>query len=231
MTNPPCLRPSDEKLITPNGELNVLGRVTCRAFYKSANCTETFYALTSGHCSSNLLSRKTSCKLGVVQFIDDVTVDDSLFGFGVWRTEPVKFHLKPRVDPVRLHSARHVAVPFRSLLRAELDRMEREGVIESVSSPTDWVSAVIPVVTSLKSGKKKVRICVDFRQLNRSLMREPFQIPTFDELSYELSGAHCSSKLDAASGFFQIPICEESRHGCNDRVMMSSSRQWKNIHE
>ncbi|KAA0197723.1 hypothetical protein HAZT_HAZT003062 [Hyalella azteca] len=58
--------------------------------------------------------------IGVVQFIDDVTVDDLLFGFGVWRTEPVKFHLKPRFDPVKLHFARRVAVPSRPLLRPSL---------------------------------------------------------------------------------------------------------------
>ena len=64
----------------------------------------------------------------------------------------------------------------------------------------------------LKLDKKDVRICVDFRKLNNNLKREVFHIPTFDELSCKLSDVKYLTKLDAASGFFQIPLEEHSRN-------------------
>ena len=66
------------------------------------------------------------------------------------------------------------------------------------------------MVPVLKLDKKDVRICVDFRKLNNNLKREVFHIPTFDELSCKLSDVKYLTKLDAASGFFQIPLEEHS---------------------
>ena len=70
---------------------------------------------------------------------------------------------------------------------------------------------MVPVAKTKESGKVKVRITVDYRKLNKFLKRETFQIPTFHELSSKLSGAKIFSKLDASSGFFQIPLEESSR--------------------
>ena len=86
--------------------------------------------------------------------------------------------------------------------------MQAEGIIEPVTTPTDWSSGMVPVA---RPGKSKVGICVDYRKLNLSLKREVYYIPTFEELTHKLSGVTCMSKLDAASGFFQIPLEEESR--------------------
>ncbi|XP_077505876.1 uncharacterized protein LOC144115381 isoform X2 [Amblyomma americanum] len=36
--------------------------------------------------------------------------------------------------------ARRVPLSLREPLRAELDRMEKEGIIQKVSSPTDWMA-------------------------------------------------------------------------------------------
>ena len=60
-------------------------------------------------------------------------------------------------------------------------------------------------------AKTEVRITVDYKKLNANLKRETFQIPTFEELSSKLADATVFSKLDASSGFFQIPIAKESQ--------------------
>ena len=44
--------------------------------------------------------------------------------------------------------------------------MEREGVISSVSEPTEWCAPMVPVIK--KSGE--VRICVDLKHLNESIV-------------------------------------------------------------
>ena len=89
----------------------------------------------------------------------------------------------------------------------ELNRMEALGIITKVSAPTPWCAGM--VVVRKKSGK--VRICVDLKRLNQSVLREVHPIPKVDEVLAQLSGAAVFSKLDANSGFWQIPLSTESR--------------------
>ena len=68
------------------------------------------------------------------------------------------------------------------IVKEALDKQVRDDIIEPVTEPTEWCSAMVPVI---KSDKSSVRICVDFRKLNMSLKREIYLIPTFEELSYK----------------------------------------------
>ena len=67
------------------------------------------------------------------------------------------------------------------------------GVISKVSDPTEWCAGM--VVVPKKSGS--VRICVDLKALNDSVLREVHPIPTVDKMPAQLSGAAIFSKLDA----------------------------------
>lgn len=57
----------------------------------------------------------------------------------------------------------------------------------------------------------KVRICVDLKPLNESVLREVHPLPKVDETLAQLTGAKLFSKLDANSGFWQIPLAKPSR--------------------
>ena len=52
---------------------------------------------------------------------------------------------------------------------------------------------------------------MDLKPLNQSVLREVHPIPKVDETLAQLSGATVFSKLDANSGFWQIPLAPESR--------------------
>ena len=65
------------------------------------------------------------------------------------------------------------------------------------------------VVVPKKSGE--VRICVDLKALNKNVLREVHPIPKVDETLAQLAGAKIFSKLDANSGFWQIPLSDDSR--------------------
>ncbi|XP_048585791.1 uncharacterized protein K02A2.6-like [Nematostella vectensis] len=56
----------------------------------------------------------------------------------------------------------------------------------------------------------QVRICVDLTRLNDSVKRERHILPSVDETLAQLGGAKVFSKLDANSGFHQIPLSKES---------------------
>ena len=84
--------------------------------------------------------------------------------------------------------------------------MEQLGVIEKIEEPTEWCAGL--VVVPKQSGK--VRICVDLTKLNENVCRERHPLPAVEEVLAQLSGATVFSILDANSGFWQIPLSEES---------------------
>ena len=55
-----------------------------------------------------------------------------------------------------------------------------------------------------------VRICVDLKALNDSVMREIHPIPSVDKVLAQLAGVSFFTKLDAKSGFWQISLSPES---------------------
>ena len=82
--------------------------------------------------------------------------------------------------------------------------MESKGIIK----PVTWVNSM--VVNEKRSGK--LRICIDPRDLNKALLREHCQSPTQEEITSRLAGAKYFSKLDATSGFWQMPLDEDSSY-------------------
>ena len=64
------------------------------------------------------------------------------------------------------------------------------------------------VVVPKKDGS--VRICVDYTKLNRSVKRERFQLQLAEDIFAKLRGAKFFTILDAASGFWQIPLTDGS---------------------
>ena len=91
-------------------------------------------------------------------------------------------------------------------IKEELDQMERTGVIEKVTEPTDWVSSL--VYARKQSGK--LIICLDPRDLNKSIKRPHYPTKTIEDISYKLRGAKIFRKLDARQGYWAINIDHES---------------------
>ena len=54
-------------------------------------------------------------------------------------------------------------------------------------------------------------ICVDLKPLNECVLREVYPLPRVDEILAQLAGSRVFSKLDANSGFWQIPLAPSSR--------------------
>ena len=119
--------------------------------------------------------------------------------------EEFKIRLKPNAAPHALFTPRNVPMPLRPKVEEELHHMTKLGVIPKVHEPTPWCTGM--VVVPKKPGK--VRICVDLKPLNESVLVHP--LPKVDETLTKLSRARVFSKLDASSGFWQIPLTQESR--------------------
>lgn len=57
-----------------------------------------------------------------------------------------KIKLKESAQPFALSVPRRVALPLRSKVKEELDRMEEMGVIARVEEPTEWCAGMVPLV-------------------------------------------------------------------------------------
>lgn len=84
------------------------------------------------------------------------------------------------------------------------------GVIEPVTEPTEWVSSIVLV----KKTNGNLRFCLDPRNLNKAILRSHFQFPTIHNIKSKLAGSTIFSSLDANSGFWTVPLDEESAKLC-----------------
>uniref|UniRef100_A0A3B4U8Y0 ribonuclease H n=1 Tax=Seriola dumerili TaxID=41447 RepID=A0A3B4U8Y0_SERDU len=198
------LDPPDTHFLSPGGDIRCTGMFQTTTSYKERLYTFPVYVIKGkGNC---LLSRPEAVAMGLVRRVDEVS---SVFGSGgLLKTEPVKIALKEDAQPYAVQTARRIPLPLVPLVKKELQRMENEGIIERVTQPTEWCAAMVPV---LKPNKREVRCCADLRKLNRAVKREKYVIPTAEEIMPRLAGSKVFTSLDAASGFYQIPLHEDSR--------------------
>ena len=125
------------------------------------------------------------------------------FGFG----DEYSIKLKSDAKPHALFTPRQVPLQYRSKIQKELECMESLGVISKVDEPTLWCAGTVAVPK--RNGS--ICICVNLRLLNENVLREVHPLPKIDDLLAQLSGATIFSKLDANSGFWQIPLEKDSR--------------------
>ena len=200
----PKLKPSNAVLSSPGGMLNCKGQFTADISLKNKQYRVDIYVI-EGACVNNLLSRHAASQMGLVHRLEETTAD--VFGdIGLMNCEPVKIELSDNAEPYCVNTARKVPFPLLPKVKEELDRMLKEGIIEEVTEPTDWCAPMVPVV----KPNGKVRICVDLRKLNEAVKRERYILPTLEDIAPKLAGAKVFSKLDASSGYWQIPLHPDS---------------------
>ncbi|XP_069101574.1 uncharacterized protein [Argopecten irradians] len=120
---------------------------------------------------------------------------------------PGEYEIKvdPTVTPV-VSPPRKIPHTLQNQVNEELDRMEQCGVIIKVEEPTQWVNPIVIV----KKPNGTVRLCLDPRELNKAVLREHYPLKTVEEVAANVGTAKVFSTLDAASGFYQINLAEQS---------------------
>ena len=206
MSPQPKLKNSNIQLYSVGRKLNCIGAFRAKITWKKKTHLTTMYVI-DGVCRNNLLSRSTSEALGLVRLhLDEVESADVFGEVGLMKCQPVKIKLRSDAEAYSLMTPRRIPTPLKERVKEELDRMEKAGVISPITEPTDWCAPIVPVI----KPNNKIRICVDLKRLNASIRRERYILPTMDSIIPELTGAKVFSSLDAASGFWAIPLADES---------------------
>lgn len=78
-------------------------------------------------------------------------------------------------------------------------------VIRESSSP--FASSIVIV----KKKDSKMRLCVDYRQLNQKTRKNAFPLPRIEETLDALSGSRWFSTADLVSGYNQVPVAEQDK--------------------
>ncbi|KAL0444977.1 UNVERIFIED_CONTAM: RNA-directed DNA polymerase [Sesamum latifolium] len=64
-------------------------------------------------------------------------------------------------------------------------------------------------VLFVKKKYGNMRLCVDYRQLNRVTVKNKYPLPRIDDLLDQLKGATTFSKINLRSGYWQLRIAEK----------------------
>ncbi|GMP78570.1 hypothetical protein CsSME_00034472 [Camellia sinensis var. sinensis] len=89
-------------------------------------------------------------------------------------------------------------------IKDEVVKLLGAGFIKPIQHPT-WLSSIVPVIK--KNGQ--IRVCVDFRDLNKSCPKDEFPLPNIDTLIDSAAGHHMFSFMDGFSGYNQIKMAPE----------------------
>ena len=121
-----------------------------------------------------------------------------------------KYHIQ-LVDDAKpvIHAPRTVPVHIMPLYKAELEKMIKDGIISAVKGPTDWVNSIVVNVTDTPGGKK-VRLCLDPKDLNRNTKREHYVTRTIDEILPKLHGKKYFTVMDTKKGYWHVELDDES---------------------
>ncbi|GFX35932.1 retrovirus-related Pol polyprotein from transposon 297 [Trichonephila clavipes] len=107
-------------------------------------------------------------------------------------------------EPI-FHKPRRLPFAERDIVDAQVDEWVKNGIVEPCSSP--YASQV--VVVKKKDGKS--RVCIDYRRLNRKLIKDNYPLPLIDDILNCLQNAKIFTTLDLKNGFFHVAVNERSR--------------------
>jgi hypothetical protein len=167
---------------------------------------------------ANVLLRK-GCQGYLAYVIDTEKSEVKLDGIPIVREFPDVFPEElPRLPPdkeiefsidlapgtalISIAPYRMAPVELREL-KEQLQDLMQKGSIQPSASP--WGAPILFV----KKKDGSMRLCIDYRQLNRATIRNRYPLPRIDDLFDQLQGAKVFSKIDLCSGYHQLKIKKE----------------------
>ncbi|GKD25682.1 putative reverse transcriptase domain-containing protein, partial [Tanacetum coccineum] len=154
--------------------------------------------------------RSLACIKANEKKLDDIRVvrdfpevfPDDLLGLPLVREIEFRIDLIPGASPV-VRSLYRLAPSEMFELSNQLKELQDKGFIRPSYSP--WGAPVLFV----KKKDGSMRMCIDYRELNKLTINNRYPLPIIDDLFDQLQGACCFSKIDLHSRYHQLRVREE----------------------
>ena len=204
LKNKPYLSPTAAVLGSPGGPVNPRGQFIAVTHLNGQKFR--FRIFVVDRQTDSLLGRGAASCMGLIKRIDEIQKHETEI-LKAMKTDPVTIELETNAQPYALNCPRRIPIPLMPKVKAEINRLLLLGVIEEVTDPTPWCAPMVPVLK--RNGT--VRLCVDLKKLNKSVKRERYMMPTFEDVTSRLSGKKFFTTLDCTCGFYQIPLDKPSQ--------------------
>ena len=136
----------------------------------------------------------------VVCEYEDVFLDE-LPGLSPQRVVDFGIELYPGTSPILMTPHRMAPVELQEL-RVQLQELLDKGFIRPSTSP--WGAPVL----FAKKKDKTLRLCIDYKQLNRVMIKNRYPLPRINDLFDQLRGERVYSKIDLRTGYHQLRVRE-----------------------
>ena len=140
---------------------------------------------------------------------------DVFTGIGKFPGPPYKFQLKDNAKPAR-HAPRKVPIHLQDAFHHEIHNLEKLGILEETKDVTEWVNSFVimekktPDVSNSQSDRK-LRICLNLRDLNEALEREPYYTRSIEEIMTRFHGMTRFTIADFNKGYWMVELDPESQ--------------------
>ena len=135
----------------------------------------------------------------ICEYVD--VFPDELPGLPPQRVVDFGIELHPGTSPISMTPHRMAPVELQEL-RVQLQELLDKGFIRPSTSP--WGASVL-----FKKKKDKIlRLCIDYRQLNRIMIKNRYPLPRIDDLFDQLRRARVYYKIDLRTGYHQLRVRE-----------------------
>ncbi|GJW56061.1 hypothetical protein Tco_0102792 [Tanacetum coccineum] len=139
--------------------------------------------------------------ISVVREFEDVFPED-LSGLPPQRQVEFRIDLVPGATPIA-KSPYRLAPSEMQELSGQLQELQDKGFIRPSHSP--WGAPVLFV----KKKDGSLRMCIDYRELNKLTVKNRYPLPRIDDLFDQLQGSRFFSKIDLRSGYHQLRVHED----------------------
>jgi hypothetical protein len=116
-----------------------------------------------------------------------------------------KIPLNPGVKPFR-QKLRQINPILLPVIEREVKKLLDTKIIVPLRY-SDWVANLVPV----RKKNREIRLCVDFRNLNKSSLKDNYPLPKMDHVLEKVVGANQMSMIDGFSGYNQMAMNEQDR--------------------
>ncbi|GJV67473.1 putative reverse transcriptase domain-containing protein [Tanacetum coccineum] len=136
----------------------------------------------------------------VIEFL--VVFPKDLSGIPPDRQVEFRIDLIPGATPIAKTLYRLAPSEMKELM-SQLQELLNKGFIRPSSSP--WGAPILFV----KKKDGSMRMCIDYRELNKVTVKNVYPLPRIDDLFDQLRGERWFSKIDLRSGYHQLKVREE----------------------